>query len=257
MKKIKLLALFFAVFVSVSAQYQEGDVFEKDGLKATIIHIDENENRALVMTCPGIDFIMGDDPELAKGGAFKKAAKIYKESYTNIMYGLTGNESKKEAKNKANLVKNNVKALAGKTSNSGKENMKIVEQYCKDNNLKLEEAFPAFAWAKSLGKDWFIPGDDEVRIYAELIGAGIGKEKAARYKDFFDKYIKLNEKLIANGDIPLPNSIMSSSVSKKGEFYNHLITKTNQYTFKIWYVLYHMPDGFSSKICAVSYVDLD
>lgn len=66
---------------------------------------------------------------------------------------------------------------------NGVENCKNIADYCESNGLPMEAYFPEMSWAASLGEGWFIPGTDELEIYANVIAQGVGKANSAFEKN--------------------------------------------------------------------------
>lgn len=65
--------------------------------------------------------------------------------------------------------------LRNKTSAYGKENTKIIANFCEENNLDMQEYFPEQVWASELGEGWYIPGNAELELYAKCIEIPVSK----------------------------------------------------------------------------------
>ncbi len=53
----------------------------------------------------------------------------------------------------------------------GMKNMEAIESYVNENNLSWD-AFPLFAWARSLGDGWYIPSREELNIIWKNLNGG-------------------------------------------------------------------------------------
>lgn len=68
--------------------------------------------------------------------------------------------------------------LRNKTTPYGKENAKIIADFCEENNVDINEYFPEQAWANELGEGWFIPGNAELELYTNFLDIPFGKSHA-------------------------------------------------------------------------------
>lgn len=77
---------------------------------------------------------------------------------------------------KLKVMKQNFKDLAATNTGSGYENTTNVIDYCRANNIDAELYFPEYVYARSLGDNWFIPGNDELELIAKSVLGGVGEE---------------------------------------------------------------------------------
>lgn len=92
-----------------------------------------------------------------------------------------------------------IEGVAPETSESGDENMRVIASYCKNNGLDMAKYFPAFAWAAQLGEGWFIPGNAELELYAQVFTKGMGHANKLNVKERDEKIKQWKEKLGAGG----------------------------------------------------------
>lgn len=82
-------------------------------------------------------------------------------------------------------------AICNETTLEGKHNFKVIEKYCSENNVDMEQVFPDFARVKKLGEGWFIPGDAELAYIHNYISRGYGtKMKLNEFKEKVEKIRK-------------------------------------------------------------------
>lgn len=212
-----LLCVFIAPVVSIAQKV--GEAYVKDGIPCIIIYVDETSRSGLVMTT------------IPKPKALK-AAKSVGNSDNNKWFYLYPESKKGERKLTSEYLKElytytkcdtyEVRTSrftsADKllTSLSGKENMKNVIDYCNEKNISMETFFPWFAWAQSLGPDWYIPGVEELNLYVRMFGfEAIGKD----YKQGIFEVGKKDKELW---------KVFNNSIENTGEkeLYDDVITKT-------------------------------
>lgn len=204
MKKLFLLLTLICCANIVFAQYKVGDVYEKNGVKGVIFHVDKTGEQALAITVSEKDNI---DKWYQMQEEFKTMSKAAKKEYKN------------EVKNVENSIKTHFEKLASSTSAYGANNMKVIKEYCAKHNIDMNKYFPTFVWAESLGDGWFIPGTHEADLYAEYIAFGVGKGsyKGTNKKDITNKYNRLNTELKSNNgyeNLNLPVRITTSSIGR-------------------------------------------
>ncbi len=218
-KSIFLLFLYFFVSPAASVAQKVGEAYVKDGIPCIIIYVDEASRSGLVMTTIPKPKVL-------------KAAKSVGKSDNNKWFYLSPESKKSERKLASEYLKElytyakcdtyEVRTSrftsADKllTSLSGKENMKNVIDYCNEKNISMETFFPRFAWAQSLGPDWYIPGVEELNLYVRMFGFdAIGKD----YKQGVFEVAKKDKEL---------RKVFNNSIENTGEkeLYNDVITKT-------------------------------
>lgn len=148
-----------------NAQYSVGDVYEKDGVKAVVVYANEDGDHGLILKL---------DKELSKE-ELKDAKAAWKS--------MNKKDYKAQAKTKFEVMEKHMLAVCDRLTEEGSSNFQVIEQYCSDNQIDMDEAFPDFATVKTLGPDWFIPGDRELEYVYAFICNGFGKENSFDAKD--------------------------------------------------------------------------
>lgn len=175
MKKLVSL-LFVFLFSQYSFAQALGDFMILDGVPCFVFHVDESGEHGMVMSF--------------SANSAKQAKKVQKFMEKNLAKdsGLQsdGNavtwDSNKliiPEKSKEKLDKKAWKQiwadLNSQLGDYGEQNAKIVKDYCAEKNISLN-LFPHQYWASTLGEGWFIPGDEELRLFAQFFCGGVGKE---------------------------------------------------------------------------------
>lgn len=171
-KKGIILCLCLICCLSVQAQ-KLGDYIEIDGVPAFIFYIDDTGSHGLAMSMPGVYTDMLDklDKYVKKGLIDENQVELCKTGYT-IDIKSYEKSGKLKSKNKQKLFEK----LVPKLTDKGEENAVVIGDYCKEQNISMEENFPWEYWASQLGKGWFIPGEYELTLFAEFYSGGIGKD---------------------------------------------------------------------------------
>lgn len=238
MKKIVMICLAAAVSFTARGQYAVGDAYESDGIKGVVISVDEGGNHGLFMVFKGLERVSamptGVDAEIAErmmavGNIdnvkdMRAAAKQIRKE--NPVSKQTMKDAKAQQKEKVDSMRTKImalqphmKAVYGQITAEGSNNQKVVEAYCSDNGLDINELFPDYAWAKSLGEGWYVAGDRELEMYSYVIACGVGIDL---YKGKGPKEV-LNMSLAANAHlhetpgfelINLPTAVWSSTMEK-------------------------------------------
>ena len=163
-----------SLFCSLSIQAQKlGDYIEIDSVPAFIFYIDNTGKHGLAMSMPAVysDMLKKIDKYVKKGLIDKRQAELSKKG--NVIDIKNYEESGMlKPKNKQKLFEN----LIPKLTEKGEENAAIIEAYCKEQNILMQEHFPWEYWASQLGQGWFIPGDYELTLFAQFYSGGIGKD---------------------------------------------------------------------------------
>lgn len=215
MKKAALSV--FAIFATVSAlaQYQVGDLYEKDGIPCVVIRVDDSGEHGTVMSLTGSLYL---SKALSETNLVGLDAKAQKKAVSKA--GSAANKLYKAYVKSAVSVITDVAPLLGK---SGKENAEIIRKYCQEKNVDLAKFFPEQAWAQSLGEGWYIAGDTELEDYSYTIGEGLGKSLYPKGNGFevnkINKAFYAKQKALAElckttdgfQTAVVPNVVMSSS----------------------------------------------
>lgn len=170
MKKICLLALVCCATFIQAQRYEVGQVVPQGTWNALVVYVDESGEHGLMMS-----------PTALREGSFtlKYAAKKAGMSVEDFIAAMPlpimarGEKDSKISKVMKEMMSQNLNGT------NGQDNCKNIADYCESNGLPMEAYFPEMSWAASLGEGWFIPGMDELEIYANVIAQGVGK---ANYK---------------------------------------------------------------------------
>lgn len=167
MKKICLLALLCCAVFTQAQRYEVGQLIPQGTWSALVVYVDESGEHGLMMSPTA----MRDGTWILKHVA-KKAGMSVEDFVAALPLPLMskGEKDSKIAKVMKAMMKQNLNGT------NGVENCKNIADYCEANGLPMEAYFPEMAWAASLGEGWFIPGTDELEIYAKVIARGVGKK---------------------------------------------------------------------------------
>lgn len=166
---------------------------------------------------------------------------------------------------KLKIIKQQLTDLAPINTGSGYENTANVLEYCRQNNHDAELYFPEYAYAKSLGDDWFIPGNDELELIAKAFSNGLGEnhklsrlnaiQRASNYTywehaKFFFPYAELKSSTMVKGNWPAGSNASKigkmPSATVRQDYYSLVLTRdfTGQ---NQWYIL---AKNYQAVICA-------
>lgn len=166
MKKVMFCLCAFMCSVFVKAQGL-GDYMEIDGVPGFVFYLDETGEHGLVMSFPAISEKKAKK-WIKKGLLTEDNAKLLCPSYNN-----SGKNIKIEVTSKE--MKSYRKDLVPLLGNDGEQNRDIILDYCNKKNIPLE-LFIGQAFAKHLGTGWYIPGVNEIKLFAEFYAGGVGKD---------------------------------------------------------------------------------
>lgn len=266
MKKLFTFCALAASCLLAHAQYSVGDLIEKDEVKAVVIRVDETGEHGLMMSLTGPYMLQKFyDEALAAAGDLPDDPKAKKKVLSKV-----SNSSAKDFKAyiKTHFVKlaPHYRALSTQLDGDGRHNAEVIREYCRNNNLDLQEMFPAQYWAENLGEGWFIPGDNELEDWSYVIGNGLGKKL---YKGgivvspkFYKPFNDLKKEIYSREGFQsavLPMKIWSSSVSMGKKEVDRNCFRDNsantQFSEHYWYELAPLPDDFfisgTAADCAV------
>lgn len=190
MKKISLLALLCCAMLTQAQRYEVGQLIPQGSWSALVVYVDESGEHGLMMS-----------PTALRDGtpALKYYAKKAGMSVEDLVAAMPlplmskGEKDSKIAKVMKEMMSQNLNGT------NGVENCKNIADYCEANGLPMDAYFPEMAWAASLGDGWFIPGTDELEIYANVIARGVGKKNYKGYMAHADDHRKeLNKKVLEN-----------------------------------------------------------
>lgn len=266
MKTIKLFLLAIAVVCfCVNANAVElGDYMEIDGVPSIVIYVDASGEHGMVMSAIAPLYIERETNAAAATTVMNKinAQKIFSskgwQEYKNKAreeYGIERADFeaaymelptfdyykyyKHGTKNHKELIDKHLVNLAWQTTEYGKENAKVIRNYCEENDVDMETFFPDQYWAESLGDGWFIPGIAEIELYTDFLGqqTGIAHKKKTPLNSFKDTTLWLFDETI--------KKLTLGYVGRSG-FINHfffapIIVKTSTLMKSEW-TLHHNGD---------------
>lgn len=185
MKKVFLLFASMVVTVNSFAQYNVGDLTEIEGVPSVIVKIDdEGGEHGIAMTFKHAKFFtdvmesLGVTEEMIIQNPLKYAMKLNSKAAKTLSTFEKG-------------VSSHYVEVVPAISGSGEDNVEAIKKYCEEKSLNMEEIFPDQAWAAGLGEGWFVPGDDEIAFYADLISPGLNIKTP---ESIYNKTLELQEK---------------------------------------------------------------
>ena len=187
MKRILIFSatILFASFAY--AQYAVGDYYELDGIPSIVVYVDQTGSHGMVMSYPAVSSEKQVKALLKKNYIPRNLADRYLKG--DIAYLLF--QKKKDKK----IVKDIKATVCAQTGGDGKENARIIRDYCASSGITVEQYFEQQAWAEHLGSGWYIPGDNELTHIGRFLLQGsepnIGYTSMLKHLDGIkDKYIK-------------------------------------------------------------------
>ena len=185
---------------SSAQRYEVGQLVPQGTWNALVVYVDDSGEHGLLMS-----------PTAWREGtwALKYAAKKAGMEIGDFIAMLPlplmsrGESDSKISKVMKDMMKQNLNGT------NGVENCKNIADYCESNGIPMEAYFPELTWAASLGEGWFIPGTDELEIYANVIAKGLGR---ANYKGNYlhadDHRAELNKKVMENLNVDEPGGFV-------------------------------------------------
>ena len=201
MKRL-LIFLFFIVLDFYCWGYEIGDLFidPQTGVPSIIAYIDNTGEHGMIMSPAGgyykekqiqeqIDEIhhtlrlektyIKYEQKLAKKQGIDIAtmdecmeqAKINCETVLEWLPNMPlTHQSKITEIQERNMLRN----VAADMTGYGAIDQQMIIDYCKNNNVDLQEYFYAIDWAMKLGEGWFIPGNYDLELYSQFFTPGLG-----------------------------------------------------------------------------------
>ena len=172
-----------------------GEYMEFDGVPGFVYYLSENKQHGLVMSCAAFT-----EKDLKNTDKLVEDGILTQEQVDKLSENYYGKEV-----GKTKLKYKEVYApLVGKLSKNGKENVKLIEDFCADNGYSLGVYFPMQYWAKQLGEGWYIPGFDDLTLFINLYTGGRAKQITGfskRAKDLSQdpRVLKFIEDVAQNG----------------------------------------------------------
>ncbi len=118
-----------------------------------------------------------------------------------------------------------VKGIRDNSTIDGEENTKDILTYAKSNGNPIYD-YPLFEWCLSLGKGWYIPSSEELKVFVnywlgnevEVVWEEDDTEIETTLPDSGKTHKqKVNELLLNAGGIPFLNGVLTSTLTKNGD----------------------------------------
>lgn len=146
----------------VPGEHYIGEYMEIGGVPGFVYYLSENKQHGLVMSCAAFT-----EKGLKKTDELVKEGTLTQEQVNKLSENYYGKEGIAKIK-----YKEVYGPLVGKLSKNGKENIKIIEDFCAEKGYSLAQYFPMQYWAKQLGDGWYIPGFDDLMQFINLYTGG-------------------------------------------------------------------------------------
>lgn len=150
----------------VPGEHYIGEYMEIGGVPGFVYYLSENKQHGLVMSCAAFT-----EKDLKKTDKLVEAGTLTQEQVNKLSENYYGKEGIAKIK-----YKEVYGPLVGKLSKNGKENIKIIEDFCAEKGYSLAQYFPMQYWAKQLGEGWYIPGFDDLVLFINLYTGGRAKQ---------------------------------------------------------------------------------
>ena len=113
-----------------------------------------------------------------------------------------------------------LKKVSMSSTIDGKANTEELLSYVEANNLSLTD-FPVFNWCKSLGRGWYVPSIEQLKIFVNYwlgnddleVDWGDEEEFEVSEEDAVEHTKKVNRILMDAGGVPFLNGVFSSTLS--------------------------------------------
>ena len=239
-----LLGLMLMLSISSYAQ-KLGDYIEFDGVPSFVFYLDSSGEHGLAMSIPAFD---------AKG--VKKVDKLVKKGLmTNEQANIFKNNPIGEVNNQGiggKKTKDLFAGLVGRLTDKGKNNQEQILAYCEEYGLSLQEIFPMQYWAKNLGNGWFIPGDQELTLFADFYFGGLGKSHSLGNKFQYHAKDLCNNELIQESLFRMVFfGMFSSSCNHANAGFRKLRCEMVAMSGKHWLEIFDTYSGQDPLVCAV------
>lgn len=225
MKKfISIIALLLTISIGASAQKKLGDYIEIGGVPAFVFYLDQSGEHGLAMSFP----VMTSQEKERVNKRMEKIAKKAQISaeelgaadealskHPLLSQTLTIDSDILTKKAKKQLFQ----PLIGKLGDEGRENGKIIEEYCQENNIDMQRNFPWEYMAKQIGDGWFVPGDNELSLFADFYLGGLGKQYSVSNVSFLTRGLSLSDNQVVQSQlVAIVQFGLMSSTAKLPEF---------------------------------------
>ena len=66
--------------------------------------------------------------------------------------------------------------ILNRLTDDGKINTEQIKAFCSEKGLSMQDYFPWEYIAEQHGEGWFVPGDNELKLFATFYSGGLGKQ---------------------------------------------------------------------------------
>lgn len=182
MKKFKLFFLFLLAPFYLSAQteyaqdYDYGSMMSfGDGTVGIIFYFDDTREHGLVFSTESkypAKYVERKKNEAVKLNKKVKNLNIELD-YSYLDEDILPQPTEEISEKKLTSI---YKEIAPNLGDDGEKNMAEIVKFCEEKGLSMQNYFPEHYWAKSLGDGWYIPGNKELELIAELLMGGLGEK---------------------------------------------------------------------------------
>lgn len=165
------LCISLACLVSYAQDsFKPGEMIRVGDVPGFVFYVDETGEHGLAMSMPaGHPECWGY--ELPKGKKDREAfVAAHPELYVSISALVDAKLLSK--KTRPGLYAELIPRLGA----DGKSNQQNIKAYCLEKGYDFALNFPWEYWAENLGEGWFIPGKNELELFARFFSGGTGKK---------------------------------------------------------------------------------
>lgn len=212
-----------------------GEYMEVDGIPSIVIYVDQTGQHGMVMSATTFSEENRKSMEkMLNSKKWKKKKEKLKNKLGIIIPDFEAAYLEMPTLQYEDFVENTLEldysGLKGLTSEYGKENARILADYCADNQLDIEKYFPDQAWANSLGEGWYIPGNAELELYAAFLGKEIGEA----HKESIFKIDMINSLWYPGSTERFSRGYDVAGSTQFKQFFIPLLVKSSTMTYTDW-----------------------
>lgn len=241
-----IFTLMLITCIGAFAQKKLGDYIEINSVPAFVFYLDQSGEHGLAMSAPALS-----PKQLKKADKYIQRGVLTKELADRLIFnnGTLDLENYKKAdmlkrKSKEALFTDLISHLSG----DGKQNAIAINEYCKNRNLSLKDNFPWEYWAQQLGDSWYIPGDNELTMFAEFYAGGLNKKN----KYSLAQYKKLSEdERVRDMLMHITFIGLMSSTAKFPEYGFRTLHSISTKLSSPWFELLDNLNGATKETCGV------
>lgn len=166
-----------------------GEQLEIDGVPACIFYLSE-DGHGLAFTFPAMSEKQikeaikkaekaGDKPQDVQ----KKIKGVVAQNLLDNGFVIDREKAQKGGWLKKKKKKEVMDGLIDRLGSNGLENHKAILEYAEEKGYDLESVFPAQAYCRKLGENWFIPGSEELIKLSQFLFGVYGEGEAFTMTD--------------------------------------------------------------------------